>query len=180
MPKSTKWFIVFLVFGFLIIAGIVVYLYMDAHPDHSDEIALLKRPDGQIGTSWISKDGSITFTIYENQPFKIKTANGDYVYCMGGSAAIGKLKTENTEIDIQVDFGHMIYDFYIYEYNPEEDSLTDDDDDDGIPNFISSDSQLLMSGTASYEDKAFTVTVEESTLFNSGEIIVFEKIENGE
>ena len=71
----------------------------------------------------------------------------------------------------------MIYDFYIYEYNPEEDSLTEDD---GIPNIISSDSQPLMSGTAYYEDNAFTFTVEESTLFNSGEIIVFEKIENGE
>ena len=175
MPKSTKWFIAFFVFGLLIIAGIVVYLYMDAHPDHSDEIALLKRPDGQVGTSWISKDGSITFTIYEDQPFKIKTAYGIYVHIIG-TAGIGKLKTDNSEIDIEVVFD-MIYDFYIYEYNPEEDSLTEDD---GIPNIVSTDSQLLMSGTASYEDNAFTVTVEESTLFNSGEIIVFEKIENGE
>lgn len=175
MPKSTKWFIVFFVFGLLIIAGIVVYLYMDAHPDHSDEIALLKRPDGQVGTSWISKDGSITFTIYEDQPFKIKAATGNYVHIIG-TAGIGKLKTDNSEIDIEVVFD-MIYDFYIYEYNPEEDSRTEDD---GIPNIVSTDSQLLMSGTASYEDKAFTVTVEESTLFNSGEIIVFEKIENGE
>ena len=176
MPKSTKWFIVFFVFGLLIIAGIGVYLYMDAHPDHSDEIALLKSPDGQVGTSWISKDGSITFTICENQPFKIKTATGNYVHVIG-TAGIGKLKTDNSEIDIEVVFD-MIYDFYIYEYNPEEDSLTEDD---GIPNIVSTDSQLLMSGTASYEDdKAFTVTVEESTLFNSGEIIVFERIENGE
>ena len=177
MPKSTKWFIVFFVFGLLIIAGIVVYLYMDAHPDHSDEIALSYRPDRHVNSSWISKDGSITFTIYENQPFKIKTANGDYVYFMRESAAIGKLKTDNSEIDIQVVFGRMIYDCYIYEYNPEEDILTEDG---RRPNIISSDSQPLMIGTASYEDKAFTVTVEESTLFNSGEIIVFEKIENGE
>ncbi len=177
MPKSSKWFIVCFVFGLLIIAGMVVYLYMDAHPDHSDEIALRKRPDRQVDSSWISKDGSITFTICEGQPFKTKTANGDYVYFMHGSDGIGKLKTDNSEIDIEVVFGRMIYDFYIYEYNPEEDSLTEDD---GIPNIVSTDSQLLMSGTASYEDKAFTVTVEESTLFNSGEIIVFEKIENGE
>ena len=177
MPKSTKWFIVCFVFGLLIIAGIVVYLYMDAHPDHSDEIALRKRPIRQVDSSWISKDGSITFTVHRTPPLKMKTANGDYVETSGSMAAIGKLKTDNSEIDIEVVFGRMIYDFYIYEYNPEEDSLTEDD---GIPNIVSTDSQLLMSGTASYEDNAFTVTVEESTLFNSGEIIVFERIENGE
>ena len=174
MPKSTKWFIVFFVFGLLIIAGIVVYLYMDAHPDHTDEIALLKRPDMQVDSSWISKDGSITFTIYEDQPYKTKAATGNYVHLIG-TAGIGKLKTDNSEIDIQVVFD-MIYDFYIYEYNPEEDSLTEDD---GIPNNIT-DSQLLMSGTGYYEDKAFAVRVKESTLFNRGEIIVFKKIEKGE